>query len=200
MKNRIKNIIVATALLAGTASFAEGSYGYSAKSLVGIEGGYSNIDYESGLQYNNLAQKLSSGHIGFKLGAETEDFRFFLTSAYYTAGSEYDYLYTYGAALQYKFNASKYFNFYIGANGGMLDSKFRAEDINGVAETFSRTITSPYFGGDVGTNIHLNNNFDLELGARVMSVQSTSTEQNVSYKLGNIVSAYGSLIFKWQMN
>ena len=201
MKNKIKSIVVAGSLLLGSATFAGENFYSQTKSLVGIEGGYSSLDYENGVRTNNQQDAVSLGNIGLKLGAETEDFRVFLSGAYFfDSSSQYDYLTTYGLAIQYKFNVTKAFNIYLGANGGLMNAKVRAKDSSGVEETFSRTFSDPYFGGDLGANIHLGDLVDLELGARVMSVQTENTQGGVTYRLGNIVQGYGSLIFKWQMD
>ena len=201
MKNKIKSIVVASSLLLSSTTFANENFYSQTKSLVGIEGGYSSVDYENGVRTNNIQDSVSLGNIGLKLGAETEDFRVFLSGAYFfDSGSQYDYLTTYGLAVQYKFNVTKVFNIYLGANGGLMNAKVRAKDSKGVEETFSRTFADPYFGGDLGANIHLGDSLDLELGGRVMSVQADNTQGGVTYRIGNIVQGYGSLIFKWQMD
>ena len=193
IKSNVKKIVLGVALLA-TPLMAD--YGYKTQSLVGIEGGYSQLDYENGTSVKNEQYDIKLSNLGLKIGAETEDFRAFLSGRYfYDSSSVYDYLTTFGIELQYKFNVTKVFNVYLGANGGIVNAKFRAPD-----EKFSRTISDPYFGGDLGTNIHLGNSADLELGARVISVQATNTIGGVSYRLGNIVNGYASLIFKWQMD
>ena len=202
MKKKIQNIAIASSLLLGTTAFAADSF-YSAdtKSLVGIEVGQGSLNYEYGTNTNNKVKSSSLSNIGLKIGAESEDFRIFLGGRYmFDASSQYDYLITSGIALQYKFNVRKYFNIYLGANGGLVTAKVRAKDSNGVEETFSRTFSNPYVGGDLGMNIHLGEPLDLELGGRVMSVQAENTRNGVTYKIGNIVQGYASLIFKWQMD
>ena len=198
IKINIKKIVLGIALLA-TPLMAD--YEFNTKSLVGIEGGASTLDFENGVNLNNTQGSTSIANLGLKLGAETEDFRAFLSGRYfYDSSNKYDYLTTFGVEIQYKFNVSKIFNIYMGVNGGFANAKFRGTDINGVEETFSRTISDPYFGGDIGTNIHLGNTTDLEIGGRIMSVQATNTKNSVSYRIGNIVNVYASLIFKWQMD
>jgi len=135
------------------------------------------------------------------LGAETKDFRVFLSGRYfYDSSSSYDYIVTYGAEIQYKFNVSKVFNVYMGANAGIANLAFRAS-----GESFTRTISDPYFGGDLGVNIHLGDSVDWELGGRVMSIQADnirkdSTGVSKTYHVNEIVSAYTSIIFKWKMD
>ncbi len=183
-------------LLAASSLMADISkYEFQTKSLVGIEGGYNTLGYENGTSANNEQYSAKVGHAGLKIGAETEDFRAFLSGRYYTGESSYDYISTFGAELQYKMNAFDVMNFFIGANGGIANMKFRAS-----GETFSRTIRDYYVGGDVGTNIHLGDAADLEIGARVMSIQAENTKNSVTYRMGNMVSGYASIIFKWQMD
>ncbi len=201
MKNKIKSIVVVSSLLLGSTTFADENFYSQTKSLVGIEGGYSSVDYEYGVRTSNTQGSVSLENVGLKIGAESEDFRIFLSGAYFfDSGSQYDYLTTYGLAIQYKFNVSKVLNFYLGANAGLMNAKVRAKNSSGVPETFSRTFSDPYFGGDLGANIHLGDAVDLELGGRVMSVQADNTQGGVTYRIGNIVQGYGSLIFKWQMD
>ena len=201
MKNKIKNIVVAGSLLLGSVTFAGENFYSQTKSLVGVEGGYSSVDYENGVRTNNKQGSISLENIGLKIGAETEDYRAFISGNYFfDSTSQYDYLVTYGLSLQYKFNVTKVFNIYLGANGGLMNAKVRAKDSSGVPETFSRTFSDPYLGGDLGANIHLGDSVDLELGGRVMSVQADNTINGRTYRIGNIVQGYGSLIFKWQMD
>ena len=198
IKNNIKKIVLGVVLL--TTPLIAG-YEFNTKSLVGIEGGASTLDFENGLNLNNTQGSVGLANLGLKLGAETEDFRAFLSGRYfYDSSNKYDYLTTFGVEIQYKFNVSKAFNIYMGANGGLANAKFRGTASNGVEETFSRTISDPYFGGDIGTNIHLGDATDIEIGGRVMSIQATNTKNTTSYRVGNIVNVYASLIFKWQMD
>jgi len=119
-----------------------------------------------------------------------------LSGKYFSdSNSRFDYVTTYGAELQYKFNAAKFLNFFIGVNGGLANLKFRLP-----SESFSRTLKEPYFGGDIGTNIHLGKVVDLEFGGRVIAINGVNTISGTSVQVGNIISGYGSLIFKWQMD
>ena len=88
-------------------------------------------------------------------------------------------------------------NFFIGVNGGLMNLKFTPSN-----ETSSRTISDPYFGGDAGFNIHVSDSVDFELGARVMDVQAKNTNatNNVTYNFNDVITGYGSLIYKFKMN
>lgn len=195
MKKIVRNTLLGLALL-GTSVVADEvkqEQGHT-KSLVGIEAGYSSLDYNKA---NQAIQNVNLSNLGLKIGAETEDFRAFVSARYfYDSSSKYEYLVTYGGELQYKFSPIDLMNFFIGANVGMASMRFDANDGFG-----PRSLSSPYFGGDLGTNIHLGNTTDLEIGARVMSIQGTHTSATYGdYTIGNIVNVYASLIFKWQMD
>jgi len=193
IKNKMKTIILSAALTATSLLADISDYEFKTKSLVGIEGGFNVVDYVYNSANSPKSSNLASA--GLKIGAETRDFRVFLSTRYlFDTGNEYDYIVTYGGEVQYKFNASEVFNFYLGVNGGMANIRFTPP-----IGTY-RTITSPYFGGDMGTNIHLGDTMDLELGARVMSIQETNTIDGIEYRFNNIITGYASLIFKWQMD
>ena len=200
IKNRLKAVVLGL-VLAGSSLVARDSYDFQTSSLVGVEGGYSALGYEYGTPSNNSINRIWIGNMGLKLGAETKDFRVFLSGRYfYDSSSSYDYIVTYGAEIQYKFNVSKVFNVYMGANAGIANLAFRAS-----GESFTRTISDPYFGGDLGVNIHLGDSVDWELGGRVMSIQADnirkdSTGVSKTYHVNEIVSAYTSIIFKWKMD
>ena len=196
MKKKLIKLVLSLALIgsglvAGDISLHEPH----AKSLVGLEGGYSTLDYNKDTQ---AITSVALSSIGLKLGAETKDFRVFLSGRYfYDSTAKYEYLTTYGGEIQYKFNPSKAFNFFIGINGGYAAMRFDPDN-----DDFGpRSISTPYFGGDLGTNIHLGKDVDFELGGRVMSIQTTHKSTiNGDYNIGNIVNVYASVIFKWQMD
>lgn len=195
MKKELQKIALSLVLIGSTLSAGSiPSYEANTNSLVGIEGGYSSLDY------NKDTQSITSvglANLGLKVGAESKDYRVFLSGRYfYDVNAEYEYLTTFGAEIQYKFNPSKAFNFFIGANGGYSAMRFDTGDGFG-----PRSIAAPYFGADVGTNIHITKGMDFELGGRVMSIQATHVSDTYGdYNIGNIVNVYASLIFKWQMD
>ena len=194
IKNTIK-LVVLLFTLATVPLMAGESYDFETTSLVGIEGGASSLDY---YKNSNAISSVGLANVGLKLGAETKDFRIFLSGRYfYDSSAEYEYLVTYGAEVQYKFNVSKAFNLYLGANGGYASMRF-----NPVNDSFGpRSLSSPYFGGDIGANIHLSDATDFEIGGRVMSIQATHNGGTFgNYHIGNIVNVYASLIFKWKMD
>ena len=196
MNNRFKNLTIASTLFIATLLSAENSYEFQTKSLVAVEGGFGSMGYEDGTPTNNVQGSARLSNIGLKMGAETRDFRILLSGRYYfDSSNKYDYLTTAGAELQYLFNVSKHLNLYMGVNGGISNLKFRVP-----TETFSRSITAPYMGVDLGTNLHLGKSVDLELGGRVIRINDDSVQNGITYHIGNVVSAYGSLIFKWQMD
>jgi len=196
IKKRLRSLAF-TISLVGSTLLAQGSdIDSDTFSLVGLEGSYSSLDYENGTRTDNTQGSESLGGLGLKIGAESKDFRIFLGAHYFVdSESKYDYIVTYGAALQYKFNVLQIANIFVGINGGIANMKFRTD-----GEDFSRTLQEPYVGGDIGTNIHFGRSIDFEVGARIMSIQGDNTINSVTYHVGSIVSGYGTLIFKWQMD
>ncbi|MBU1658645.1 hypothetical protein KKG72_06285 [bacterium] len=194
MKNTLTKVLLTT-LLAGSAWSAEISdYKFDTYSLLGFEGGYNTFDVERNAPPAAARiTKYNFGHAGIKIGAQSENYRLFLSARYYDA-QDFDYATTLGAELQYMFNFSSMMNFYLGVNTGIANMRF----IDG--GTTSRTISDPYVGGDAGFNIHLGEMADLELGARVMSIQAENVISNVTYKFDTIVSGYASIIFKYKMD
>ncbi len=193
LKNKMKNIILGVALIATSLLANSSDKDFETKSLIGIEGGYNSIDYV--YDGANSPGTTSLGSIGLKIGAETKDIRIFLSTRYLVdTGSDYDYIITYGGEIQYKLNPFKAVNFFIGLNGGVADIQFTPP-----VGTY-RTLTSPYIGGDLGTNFHLGKSVDLEFGVRVMSIQDTNTIDNIEYKFNDIVTGYASVIYKWKMD
>jgi len=164
-------------------------------SLVGIEGGYTSFDVEKN-QANTPAEitKYNKGEAGLKIGGQTENYRLFLSVRNYFL-SDYDYFVTYGGEIQYLFNFSKFANFFIGANGGVLDARFKVAN-----ETQTRTLSDPYYGGDVGFNIHATKSVDIELGGRIMTTSAENRKNGITYKLDNLITGYASIIFRYQMD
>ena len=196
IKNRLKTVVLGLALTASSLMADMSNYEFQTNSLVGVEGGYNALGYEYGTPTNNDIKRTWVGHGGLKLGAETKDFRVFLSGRYYyDSSSAHDYIVTYGAEIQYKFNVTKIFNVYMGANGGIANMAFRAG-----GESFTRTISDPYFGGDLGINVHLGKSVDWELGGRVMSIQADNLREGKTYHVNQLVTAYTSIIFKWKMD
>ena len=193
IKNQLKKVVCGAIILSS-------SLVASSNSLVGIEGGYGSLSSEvtdktlTPARYTKDSMGLSS--IGLKIGAESTNYRVFL-SARYNKGSDskYDYISTYGGELQYVFNVASSTNIFVGVNAGLANLKF---SVNG--ENFSRTISDPYLGGDLGINIHMTDAMDLELGARAMNIQATNSKNNIDYALENIISGYASLIFKFKID
>ncbi|PHQ65524.1 MAG: hypothetical protein COB99_03455 [Sulfurimonas sp.] len=198
MLKKINKVIVATVLVASSLSAGaldDSKYKFNINSLVGFEGGYSAFDYErttSGI--TDVRETINLNHGGIKIGAESDNYRLFLSARAFDGG-DFDYARAYGVEVQYLLNFSKMANVYFGVNAGTVDMRF--ED-----KTNSKTVklSEPYIGGDVGVNIHLGKVADLELGARLMSLNATVSDGPVKYDFDNIASAYVSIIFKYQMD
>ena len=193
MKNNFLKIIGALMIMFSS-SYAEIAY---TDILLGVEGGYTLLDHK----YTQVNGAQDSGrtdfmNLGIKAGAQTESMRTLFNVNYYSDPSElYEYLITYGLEVQYKFFKTDMLNMYLGLGGGFSHAKV---SISG--EGSSRKIDTPYVGASIGSNIHLGSSFDLEFGARVNALQSQNDMSGRSYKLGNIVTGYASLIYKWNLN
>jgi len=193
MKNNFLKI-VGTLMLMFSSSYAEIAY---TNILLGVEGGYSLLDHK----YTQVNGAQNSGEtdfmsFGLKAGAETKSMKTLFNVNYYNDPSAlYDYLITYGLEVQYKFFTIDMLNIYLGLGGGFSHTKVSID-----GEASSRKIDTPYVGASLGSNIHLGDSFDLELGARVNAMQSENAEYDSSYKIGNIITGYASIIYKWNLN
>ncbi len=197
MKNKMKKVILST-LIATSSLMAGSSYQSSIfsniDSLVGIEAGYSGLDVEKIQANSSKISKYNMYHGGLKIGAQSDDFRFLLGMRYYGA-DDFDYATTYGAELQYLINVAPIMNIFIGVNAGIINMRYLPDD-----EPQSRTISDPYFGGDVGMNFHLGKRIDLELGARFMTFDAENTKSDTTYIFDNMITGYTSLIFRFEMD
>jgi len=195
IKNRLKKLIVASAIITAPLMASSSEYIYNTHSLVGIEGGYSNIDVgRSDTRSPSITKKYNLSHIGLKIGAETEHYRIFLSARYYSNG-DFNYITTYGADIQYMFNIFSSANIYMGVGTGVANIQFSPK-----GEPNTPTLSNSYFSGDIGTNIHITNSSDLEIGGRFMSMSATNTMNSITYKFDNIITGYVSYIFKFKMD
>ncbi|MDY0116289.1 MAG: outer membrane beta-barrel protein [Sulfurimonadaceae bacterium] len=186
MKKTFQNLLLASLVV--SAPLAAEEY---VKSLVGFEGGYGKLNVEHGTTPIEKT-RINAGHGGIKIGAESRNVRIFL-SANYLDGTKFDDGITYGASLQYLLNFSDYVNFFAGPNLGMIDVRLIDDNRNGIK------ISKTYVGADAGFNIHLGKSADLELGARYSHINATKTLAGVNYELKNHMTAFGSLIFKFNL-
>ena len=160
--------------------------------IIGLEAGQSTLDYEqidSGV--SKLEDTVELNHVGLKLGTETENYRVFLSTRIFDA-DEFDYARTYGMELQYLFNLSKSMNMFVGINAGTIDMEFNDESNSNTV-----TLDNTYYGGDIGFNFHLSDGLDFEIGGRVMSLNSSETDDVAKYDFDNIVTGYASIILKF---
>lgn len=169
-------------------------------SLVGVEVGYGNISAEKTNTNTSPAvfstNDTNIAHLGLKLGAETQTYRVLLSGRYAKdTDSAFDYVMNYEIEGDYLFNFSRSANFFIGVHGGMTYIKFIVS-----GEPFSRTISSQYYGGNLGFNIHASKTTDIELGSRVMIMDAANTKAGVEYKFTDSMSVYCSVIFKYQLD
>jgi len=130
-----------------------------------------------------------------KIGAESYNYRVFLTANYYDdSDGDYDYITTYGIQFDYLLNVSQKLNLYLGVNAGYANMKYTVP-----TETFSRTIADTYYGGDAGLNVHVTPLVDLELGARMLLLDAQNVKNGTTYTFNNFISGYASIIFKFHM-
>ncbi|QFR49953.1 porin family protein (plasmid) [Sulfurimonas lithotrophica] len=195
MTDRLKKLLVAV-LFAASASYAgSNDYTYDSSSLVAIEGGFTSMEVKNP---SNLVTKDDFGTVGLKIGAQTRNVRMFVSFRNGFIDDDnynYDYFYMYGAELQYLFNFSTSANFFIGASAGRISLRFDDATLN------QRDYATNYTGGDLGFNIHMNENFDFELGARFINLlDSEHTLSGVKYTFDDITMGYMSIIFKYQMD
>ena len=193
MDKKLK-VLLASLLIASSAYAADK---YSSNSLVGFEGGYSFVDAKYGATAS--LEEESFGVAGMKIGAEAENIRMFISArnAFIESDTAADYSssYLYGLEFQYMFNMADFANFFIGANYGRLSLEF--DDL----DSKRREYTTDYMGGDVGFNFHLGESFDLELGARLMTLDDPEhTLDGEKYTFDDITTGYMSLIYKYQMD
>jgi len=185
-------------LIASSALFAEPSSFYS-KTLIGIEGGYSNFDVEKQVSgASSVIKKVDAGNIGIKIGAQSQNYRLFLSARYYD-GSGVNYVATYGGELQYLRDFNPKIGWFFGLNTGYTDGR-----VSTINESSSRDLSGFYAGGDIGINYHISKDYDFEIGARAMFQNITDTKKDldgnyVTYKLDNIVTGYFSIIYKFDM-
>jgi len=196
IKTRLSKALVAAAMVS-SAVMAD-TVIYPDYSLIGIEGGATSINSDLDDHNANTSESVNKTvqNIGVKIGAESYNYRIFLTANYYTnPDSSYDYIGTYGGQLDYLLNVSNKMNLYIGINGGIANMKFIAPN-----ETSKRLIADPYYGADAGLNFHATKLIDLEVGARLMMLDAVNTKNNVTYTFNNFVTGYASLIFKFEIH
>lgn len=201
MKKSLSKVVLAAMI--ATVPLAADNYSYDTYSLFAIEGGATNVDIERNDGANVDIDKTNLPNIGLKIGAQGNDFRAFLSARYYNA-DDFSKLMTAGGELQYLFNFSKAANFFIGANAGQAFIKVGADSDKNIP---SMDTTSMYYGGDAGFNIHATELIDIEIGAKYMALDvnenrddGTGTSTLVNFKMDSMVTAYASVIFKWQMN
>ncbi len=190
-KGKIMVKRIAATLLC-TSALASGvvASNYDSSSLVGLELGGSGVNIEkTGGSYSHT---LGLGNIGLKLGAESENYRIFINARYYHSNAFESFL-TYGGELQYLINIHQNANIFVGVGTGIADVQRTKYGVR-------RELTDQYISGDLGVNIHLGEQFDLELGARMMRIDAESTNSTVTFNYNDLFTGYGSLIYKFHMD
>jgi len=164
---------------------------WDAKGLLALEGGFGIANakqtepaVDSVHILNSANETAVSG--GLKLGGESQYYRLFVSARYHEV-KNFDYVTTVGGEIQYLIRAGENFNIFLGINGGMMSSQKTTGE-------FEDSINNPYAGGDVGVNIDVTENFGIELGARV---NSTFTDSSNPANIAYLAEGYGSLVFKF---
>jgi hypothetical protein len=190
MKSRFTKIVLAASLLSMPALAVADEY----TSLVGVEGGYSNVDAQSmtGTTTRTI-QDSGFGDFGVKIGAESKDWRIFVGARYYDA-KDFSKLNTIGLEGQYIFNFAKEANFFVGGNVGKAYMRV-SDGVNPAVST-----NSTYYGADAGFNFHATELVDLELGARYMRLSESVIQGGTTYEINSIATAYASVILKFQID
>ena len=190
MKKIIINLAILIALFSSSSAMAS-SYVFNTKSLVGIEGTYNTFDISNDAAYSD---ELSYMGAGIKIGAQSDNYRLFL-SARNNFISDYDSSHAIGAEAQFLMNFSSVANMFLGVSTGTMSLKFDDE------ASLNRKVSSKYYGGDIGFNLHLSDTSDLEIGYRKIRLTEPSHLQGgVTYDFENITNIYISLIFKYSMD
>ncbi len=172
---------VALATLMAAAPLAASNYSFNTNSLFAVEGSFSSLDVSGVGSSGTYASKDFAGG-GLKIGAESDHYRVFIGVRGYDI-EDFSYAYSYGVDLDYKFNFSKIMNFFIGINGGQVDMSHKIA-------TGTEKINEVYYGANLGFNYHYDDLIDLEFGAHGMKIDN----------FDNMVSGYGSVIIKYQMD
>ena len=202
MKKKLTKVALAATI--ATMPLVADDYTFHTKSLFAVEGGYNKIvgditDTSATIPTYNLGVK-NKGilHLGVKIGAESDNYRVFLSARTYDTGNDLNRLNTYGGEIQYKFNFAKIANFFVGANGGIAD--IRISDNPGTSTYPAAKAQSTYYGGDLGFNIHATSRFDIELGYRYSKIKDDITQGTNVYNVDYLSGLYGSFIVRWEMD
>ncbi|MEA3522831.1 MAG: hypothetical protein U9R50_07630, partial [Campylobacterota bacterium] len=185
------------------------AYEGSIKSLIGIEAGYGQFEYSADNADNiNMGRNSSSedfGHLGLKIGAESDEYRLFLDAKYYHVGGDFDYANSIGGSFQYLLSFTENMNFFFGINGGLMNLKV-VDDSIGVSYEYS----DPYIGGDIGFNLELSEKLGLELGLRYLNINAENTQYYIddesgetfsrTYTVEQMINLYASVIFKFYVD
>jgi hypothetical protein len=187
----LKKLILPILLVLGVNANAQESYfqdEWDYKGLIGLELGYMGAEVQRQYDPNTCinpncdtryTDSSSNVALGLKLGAEGRHYRAFIDARTWY-DSDYESAFTAGLALQYLIRLNNNFNFFLGINGGLINSE--------------RDEYDPYYGLDAGINFDFNENLGLEVGARYSDVSiSDSDDMRIDY----FYQGYVSIIFKF---
>jgi len=164
---------------------------YKDTSLVAFEGGAAQMTTTP--ENNN-----TFGYGGFKIGAQSEEYRIFLSLRNY-AIKDYDYANSYGLELDYLMPFNDTIGFFFGGCGGLMNLQYSSTE-------GSRTYASPYFGVESGFNLNVSEHIAFEIGARYLGINAKNTLLNtdktteVQHSIDSMLNAYASLIFRFTLD
>lgn len=149
------------------------------KGLIGVQLGYINTTYNVPAVDGGGTKHVDSPSIGLKFGAEGDFYRVFIDTNYWYT-DEYASAMTVGLAIQYLVRPAKFFNIFMGLNGGLVNTQGNKD-------------TNPYYGADLGVNFDIGEKFALEIGGRACAVDSNDKEGTID----DFYQGYVSAIFKF---
>ena len=192
--NKLLKAGVLSLALASSLVYAAEDFGDKSYSLIGIEGGYGNFDFDHGVTGSITTTSKSPAEYGFKIGAQSSEYRLFLSARSYTM-SDFKNVYSLGAEIQYLLDVSSYMNVFMGVGAGQMNFKYTAS--SSVADVSD---DKTYYSGDLGANFHVADSLDVEVGGRYMYLGYDKTSSTTAVgKIDHMVYGYASLIYRFQM-
>ena len=177
-------ILLSSLLVCGSLYAAD----WNAKPLIGVELGFGGTDVKR--TTTPLADSTEDSiNGGLKVGAESGEYRVFLSGRYYDIDG-FDSVTSVGGEFQYLIPLQEELKLFLGVNGGMMDMEFKSSQ--GLRE-----ISTAYVGGDAGLNFEISQKMNLDAGVRYMLIDYDHTMGSpaVTYNIDKIVQGYIGLNF-----
>jgi len=164
---------------------------YQDTSLLAFEGGVAQL---SMTPENNT----TFGYGGFKIGAQSKEYRIFLSLRNYTI-KDFNYANSYGLEFDYLMPLNDTLGFFFGGCGGLMNLQYSSTE-------GSRSFSTPYFGVESGFNLNISQHIAFEFGARYLSINAKNTRLNatktaeVQHSIDNMLNGYASFIIKFTLD